>query len=181
MERPYSVVEAMRLKLILLSYLKIVPESFGFKPWSPFLDQTLALRMATLPEERRNGRLWQKQFFRKNGLDLESMNLPASRSNTLNHLAMERVPLPPLDTQLLGELVREEDVAWINQKVRPEGPLWRRTRQYYARLRQLRGGVRLTKPVSRHFQQRFDAYFAYLTLKPIESLLQRRNKAREES
>ena len=103
-----NVVEAMRFKIVLLSYLLIIPETSGFRPWSPFLDPSIALGMATLPPERRKDRLWQCEFFRKHGLDFEAMNLRASHQNTLDWQALRRIPVKPLDTHILRELIKPD-------------------------------------------------------------------------
>ncbi|GAH00653.1 unnamed protein product, partial [marine sediment metagenome] len=77
----------IRVKLILISYLTIVPEYFGFPVWTPFLNFDIAVSMLNIPKERRQGRAWQRDIFREYGLDLESMDLPKNTSNTLDYQA----------------------------------------------------------------------------------------------
>ncbi len=71
----YRVVAAMRCKLTLLSYLMRVPEHVGFKPWSPFLDQQVALDMLNISADRKKKRKWQREFFAKHQCDLERKKL----------------------------------------------------------------------------------------------------------
>ncbi|HEX8145346.1 MAG TPA: hypothetical protein VF553_22450 [Pyrinomonadaceae bacterium] len=165
----FRVVEAMRFKLVLLSYLFRVPESFGFRPWSPFLIPEIALSMLTLPPERRRQRLWQREFFQKHGLDLEAMNLRANRQNRLNQQAQRRIRIEPLDARLLGAVVEPSYVAWINRHVGQQGPWWNLLWRI-PRLPKIGGALRRLGLE----EQREKAYFAYLTLKPIETLLKKR-------
>lgn len=139
----YRVIQAMRFKIILLSYLFTVPQQFGFKVWSPFLDSEIALSMLTLPPSRRKNRIWQRELFQRNGLDLESMNLQRSTQNNLNYQAMCKMPVKPLDVKLLAEVVNPQYVQSIN---------------YYLQ------------------EKHLGAYCAYLTLKPIENAIKKRQE-----
>jgi len=163
------VVEAMRFKIILLCYLRNVPKHFGFMWWTPFLDIDLCMAMLNLPPDRKRGRLWQKEFFGKVGLDLESMNLQVSWQNNLNHQAMRRVPLKPLDVRLLAEVIKPAYVEWINREIVPQITLSDRIE---ASLNFPKLGRVLRK--LGFGPQRLPAYCAYLTLRPIESLLRKR-------
>ncbi|NEQ47615.1 MAG: hypothetical protein F6K00_30365 [Leptolyngbya sp. SIOISBB] len=167
----YQVIFLIRLKIILISYLIRVPQDmFGFKAWSPFLEQDIALSMLTLPSEWRKQRKWQRNLFRDNGLDLESMSLRFNKQNNLNYQAMRQVPLKPLDMDLLSEVVRPRYIEWINSKIKKQSPLkykisnFRRSSKINAVLNRLR--IK---------EERLNAYYAYLTLKPIEELLIKRN------
>jgi len=177
----FNVVEAMRFKMILLSYLMRLPSSLGFHPWSPFLYVDISLGMATLPPERRRDRRWQRDFFEMNGIDFEQMELRVDNHNTLNQVAMDRVPLIPLDDGLLSEVVNQQYVRWINKLVSPRSALRRLFQRAYPQLIRIRGGYRPYQWFSawdhNKSSERLTAYFAYLTLKPIETLLRKRNQA----
>ncbi|HEV2915716.1 MAG TPA: hypothetical protein VGX92_20715 [Pyrinomonadaceae bacterium] len=172
----FRVVESMRFKMVLLSYLLIVPRALGFAPWSPFLIPQIALSMLTLSPERRHKRLWQKEFFQKHGLDLESLNLPTDRQNRLHYEAMRRIRIPALDSGLLRDVVRPSYVSWINWQVGQQGALWDLMWRI-PRIPKLGGALRRLGVTD----ERERAYFAYLTLKPIEVLLRRRRAARASS
>jgi len=165
----------IRLKMILISYLLSVPIHFGFKPWSPFLDESIALGMATLTPERRNNRIWQKEFFQKCGLDMESMNLPVSYENTLNHQALRKIPVLPLDSNLLREVIDQNYIEWINRVLSaPSCTLREMALNKLLRVRKIGGALkRLGVAVGK---ERRLAYSAYLVLMPIQNLLKRRNK-----
>jgi hypothetical protein len=166
----------MRLRLTLLSYLLTVPASLGFRPAAPFIDIDLAMRMLTLPAELRWDRRWQRELFARHGVDLEAQRLSGDDRNTLNFQAMRRVPLRPLDVALLREVVKPDYVRWINRNVGPLGlpseALWR--------MGWTKGFRRLAKALAPTgiAERRMQAYCAYLTLKPIETLLLRRDRAR---
>ena len=166
----FRVVEAMRFKIVLLTYLLRVPAHFGFRPWSPYLQPSIALRMLTLPAERRAGRRWQREFFARHGLDLEALPLPVDRRNTLNQQALARQPLRPLNVQLLHEVIRPDYVRWINATVAQSGPLWER---FWSVVMNRRWGRPFRRRGLR--DRRMEAYCAYLTLRPIENALRRRN------
>lgn len=168
------VLTMVRLRMQLLSYLLRVPASLGLRPQAPFIDIDLALRMLTLPAEQRLDRRWQREFFARQGVDLESEAVPGDRRNTLNFQAMRRVPLEPLDVDLLREVVRPEYVRWINHNVGPLGYPW----EVYWRLNWT-PGFRRAVGQTRRFglrDQRLPAYAAYLTLRPIQQLLRRRER-----
>jgi len=60
----YQIINIIRLKILLISYLLSVPEHYGFKVWSPYLDMDVALGMINLPPERRRNRQWQMHKFK---------------------------------------------------------------------------------------------------------------------
>jgi hypothetical protein len=162
---------------MLLSYLLCVPDSLGLRAGAPFLDIDLAMRMLTLPAEQREDRRWQREFFARQGVDLEARALSFDGRNTLNFQGMHKVPLRPLDVELLREVVRPDYVRWINRNVGPLGLYSEAT----WRLGNRRGFRRAVGALERRTdvtQRRLLAYNAYLTLKPIESLLKRRDRAR---
>lgn len=167
------VVEAMRFKITLLCYLMIVPRTFGFRWWSPFLDIEVAMAMLNLPPERRRGRVWQKEFFQKHGLDFESMNLKVTHQNTLDLQALRRIPVRPLDVNLLREVVKPVYVEWINRNVVNHQSGTDRALGRLLRIRKVGGALRrlgFTASTSRQLE----AYNAYLVLLPIENLLRKR-------
>jgi hypothetical protein len=162
------VIEAMRCKLVLLEYLLRVPASLGFRPWAPFLDRELACGMVSLPAERRRGRVWQREHLEREGLLVEGGGLRCSWGNTLNHQALDRVPLAPLDAGLLADAVRPEYVRRVNAGVAAGGP-WRRVARGLRRWRLWSSGLRRLG-----LDGRLAAYCAYLTLWPLQELARQR-------
>ena len=163
----FQVVTTVRLKLMLISYLMRVPRLFGFEPWTPFLDIDIVMAMLNVSQHRRANRQWQRDFFRKVGLDLEAQSLRSSRQNNLNFQALRRLPLRPLDSALLADVIDPCYVNWINTHARitPLGKL----RSRLVRVRKLGGALRRLGVYDRTLQ----AYSAYLCLRPIESVLMR--------
>jgi hypothetical protein len=166
----FQIVTSMRLKLMLLSYLLRVPRLFGFEPWSPYLDIDIAMAMLNLPPERRANRLWQRDFFAKEGLDLENQGLVSTQQNNLNFQALRRIPLRPLDRDLLAPIIDPNYVDWINSNARmtSSGDL----RRKLAGVRKVGGALRrvgLGPPPT------LKAYCAYLCLRPIENVLRLQN------
>ena len=111
-----QVLASMRMKMILLSYLLNIPAHSGFKQVkAPYLNIDIALGMLNLPPNRRADRLWQKEFFIKNGLDVENWGLFADYRNGLDIYAMQAVTPKPLDISVLRELFDEGYLRWINK------------------------------------------------------------------
>lgn len=174
----WKLVWKVRLKNMLMTYLLRVPDYFGFRAWTPFHDIDVAMAMLNLPRDRTRNRLWLKEFYEVQGLDLEAMGISGKHGRELKHIAMDRVPLEPLDDVLLSEVVEPDYVRWINRSVQPRGTLRRSLPRLYPELRRIRGGYRayrlIHRSVQRQLSERLDAYHAYLTLKPVETLLRRR-------
>ncbi len=165
------VVEAMRAKLILLSYLLRVPRHYGLQPFAPFLDFEIAMEMLCIPENQRRHRAWQQEYFRRRRLLIEDDPPPADYRNTLNLQACRLLPPPPLDEDLLAQIIRPAYVRWINRRVQGCARWWRYLLPWswpawpgVGRLQRL-VGVR---------DDRLQAYYAYLTLYPLHALLQAR-------
>ena len=170
------VVFLLRQQALFYSYLATVPAACGLPCATPLVEPELARLLLTLPWELRNRRLWQRDLFRRRGLDLEFADLPGDWRNTLNLRALRRVPLPPLDADLLREVVKPEYVRWANRNVGRLGLPW----EAFVRLGRRRGFRRAVAGLQAAGldDQRSPAYFAYLTLRPLEALLRRRDRAR---
>jgi hypothetical protein len=170
----FRLVEAMRFKMILLSYLVTVPKVFGFKPWSPFLVQEIALGMATLPFERRKGRLWQREFFQRHGVDLSKMDLRANWINALDYQTVSKHPVPPLNVDLLREVIQPSYVEWVNRTLRRQVVLsrvWLDRLLFYRKVGFVLRRMGFKSKV-------LSAYPIYQVLKPIENLLGKRNETK---
>ncbi len=165
----FQIVTTIRLKIMLISYLMRVPRLFGFQPWSPYLDIDIATAMLNLPQKRRANRQWQRDFFRKVGLDMEHQGPAGSRQNNLNIQALRRVPLNPLDKDLLSKLVEPSYIDWVNKQVRITC-LGNLLRSILA-VPKIGGALRLLGMRDRTLP----AYFAYLCLRPIETYLRRKS------
>ncbi len=170
------VVFLIRQQALFYSYLAAVPEAAGLPCATPFVETEVARLLLTLPWELRNRRLWQRELFRRRGIDLEFADLPSDWRNTLNLRALRRVPPPPLDVELLREIVKPDYVRWVNRNVGRRGLPW----EAMVRLGWTRGFRKAVAALQAAgvTEQRSPAYFAYLTLRPLETLLRRRDRAR---
>ena len=163
----FQQIEIARIKIILLSYLLRVPESLGFKVSSPFLDPEICLGMLMLPNERRIGREWQREFFEKENLMLKTKS--ENNTNLLSHYSLKEIPVTPLDSQLLSELFDKKYIDFINDNVRVNT-----LRYLIARGLKKRYLWRVLRAIGMR-DKVIKAYNAYLTLKPIENLLRLRS------
>lgn len=164
------VVEAMRFKIMLLSYLFRVPEVYGFIPWSPFLDIDVAMSMLNLPQECRNNRKWQRDMFKRQKLDFEGMGLKEDWENSLNREACRRTPLSPLNRELLAMVVDGDYIDWINTNVRRVGNGWDVVWRQACRQPRVMGRPLELLGLNDQWHR---AYHAYLTMVPIERFMRR--------
>jgi hypothetical protein len=81
--------------------------------------------------------------------------------------------VPPLDEHLLREVIQPDYLRAINREVAKTGAFWHHFWQVFPR-----GSIGKACERVGFRDRRLEAYCAYLTLKPIEKLLQRRNAAR---
>lgn len=170
---PRRVIENARFRLGLLHYLVRVPEHYGFSVSAPFTNIDVATAMLTLPAERRLDRLWVRDFLRARGALFE--DTPGDESYSLYCPALRRRPLEPLDVSRLSEVIKPEYVSWINRTVGPLGVWheWYSAASYRPGLRRAAGFLR-TRGIR---PRRLEAYHAYMTLRPIQRLIQKRDAA----
>jgi hypothetical protein len=116
-----KTVQAMRMKINLLSYLTQIPEYFGLPVWTPFLNFEIVKATLNIPESRRKDRIWQRDFFRKVGLNLEEMNLKSSKINRLNYEVARKSPLEPLNVGLMTPYVKKSRLIEINKMLSNQG------------------------------------------------------------
>lgn len=161
----FRILELGRTKMVLLSYLLRVPQSLGFVTWSPFLDQEVVMAMLNLPQHRRENRLWQTDFFEREGL-LPQLSRREKRSrNNLNLYGLRESPLPPLDPVRLRNVASPQYIRWINKNIT------------FSNLDYIRRFA-LDYGPSRHFLKQHSltgsilpAYYAYLVMRPLHEFL----------
>ncbi len=170
------VVAMLRQQATFFSYMYRLPAAVGLESRAPFVDAGLARLMLTLPTDQRHKRAWQRELFAARGVDLEQAGLSFDWRNTLNFRALRRVPLEPLDPVLLREVVKPDYVRWANRHAGRYGLPW----EVFVRLGWQRGFRRLVKTLQAAGidDRRLPAYFAYLTLRPLQTLIERRDRAR---
>ena len=112
----YRMVELVRFKMMLLRYLMIVPESLGMSAASPFLDLDTAMSMLTIDPSRWENRLWQVDFFRRNGVNVEEFSEVnhTQPPNTSDLDAQNKKPLGPLNPNTLDFLMDRSIIDQIN-------------------------------------------------------------------
>jgi len=112
----YRMVELVRFKMMLLRYLMIVPESLGMSAASPFLDLDTAMSMLTIDPSRWENRLWQVDFFRRNGVNVEEFSEMnhTQPPNTSDLDAQNKKPLGPLNPNTLDFLMDQSIIHQIN-------------------------------------------------------------------
>lgn len=159
------LVYTIRTKMLLLSYLLDVPRMFGFVPESPFLDFEVAMRFATVADESRRDRIWQRDILNQR-FSLASLKGTATGFIDLGEL--ERNPLPPLDVRRLARFVRCDYLESVNRLVAKVPAVDRFWLRLVERRRVLPSIGRL---ISHHDVA--GAYNAYLVLRPIDLLLAR--------
>jgi asparagine synthetase B (glutamine-hydrolysing) len=170
----WRLIEEVRFRVLLTHYLLKVPELYGFRVDAPFLDIDVAAAMLTLPAERRRKRRWITEYLASRGAQLDDVH--GNGRYWLYWPVMRAQPLAPLDAGLLAEIVKPDYVRWINRTVSWRG-LWY---EGYERLSRRPGGRRAAAYLRATGlrQRRLEAYYAYMTLRPLQRLLQKRDAAR---
>lgn len=162
------ILITIQLKMILLSYLIKVPESMGISTYAPFLNQNIALSIMGLPWQLKENRRWQKDYFESRGLMIDE-NQKYDPYNSLNLMAFRKRQLQPLDSSLLGEVIDENFVEWVNHKLYKKtivpSPVYKGTIK-----------SQFNKLIAKYNSDFFLAYNYYLVLSPIERLIKERNK-----
>lgn len=179
----YRVIESMRFKMTLLSYLIKIPAHYKFRAWSPFLDMNIALSMLNLPSDRKNNRQWQRDLFKKNNLDLEK-DLPfKNRKNTLDLKLLIDEKLDLLDKEKLSEIINPDYIDWINNTISSSKKTLLRKKilglpfsisSYLPKINNIAKEIGLD-----NYQidgPEGKALAAYLTLKPLELIILKRDK-----
>lgn len=111
----YKTIFTVRIKIILISYLTIIPEYFGWPVWTPFLNFEIATKMLNLPAELRTGRVWQRKFFSKVGLNVEELVRKKSFNNQLDEYILKNSSLDLLDVDTLSEIFQKKRIVEINK------------------------------------------------------------------
>jgi hypothetical protein len=109
-----KAIFTIRMKLILISYLTQLPEYFGLPVWTPFLNFNIVKTTLNLPHKKRINRVWEKDFFKEVGLDLEEMALISIKSNNLDYEIMKNATLEPINIDLMKQYINEEKLLLIN-------------------------------------------------------------------
>lgn len=177
----FRIIEAMRAKIMLLKYLCVIPDSVGFNTWSPFLDIDVAMAMLSIPQHRRKKRSWQKDFFVREGLDIESSVGNKDFNNTLNLDTMIKHDFDPLNVDILESCVSSSYVEEVNSILKKSKYTLKQKKRIHLFLGRFNlpklvlQGLRVTNINPYHLRNRESwAYNAYLVLKPIEMLLKKR-------
>jgi len=166
----FRIITAMRTKMMMLQYLITVPEHEGFAGFSPFIDEDLSLATLNLPASERQGRKWQRDYFRQRGLLFEEQKHDYTYQNSLNYDALVHERLRPLNVGLLREVFDEDYIHWINKELADMG-MGERVFQRLMHTPKVKEVLKLAG-----FKNKLiSAYFAYITIKPIEILLEKRN------
>lgn len=158
-------VYLVRTKMMLLSYLRKVPESFGYSFASPFLDPNVALTIATIERNQRVGRQWLKKFFEVSDVPINP-NPVGMRSPHLDLGELSRNALPPLSPTMLSTYVDPSFTDWVNRKVQKVSA---RSRISFYLLEMSRIGPTIGRKLWDPGLQK--AYNAYMCLRPIQELL----------
>jgi hypothetical protein len=114
----FQIISLIRLKVVLLSYLTQMPEYFGLISYTPFLNFNIVSKMLKISSSRREDRKWQTDFFAKNGIDINVLNLKYTKSNTLYLDVFKKSEFELLDVELLSEFISEKHLKKINKSIK---------------------------------------------------------------
>ncbi len=170
-EMYYRIVSSCRMKNMLLNYVLKVPDVFGFKSRAPYNDIEIALAMLNIPQERWLDRKWQVDLFRKNGIYVQDEIKKTNRENILDLCALHNVKPEELDAKLLSEVIDPKYVEWINKTL---------NKSDIAKAVARTSKIKFFRKKQEKFRDKITpAYNAYLTLRPIQNILKKRQKAND--
>jgi len=101
-----SPILTLRLKIILLSYLISIPDYLGIPTWAPFLNFDIVKSLLSIEPSKRFGRVWESEFFKSKGINLETMNISCTNTNTLNKEGQDKLPLAGINIISLMKLIK---------------------------------------------------------------------------
>ena len=101
------IIYLIRTKLILLSYLMIIPEYLWVITETPFLNKEVSLDILSLPSEERKWRNWQKKYFKSEWIYFEETNIKTDISNSLDQITL---------SETKNELTLKNIPKFIDQK-----------------------------------------------------------------
>jgi len=110
----WQPIITIRLKIILISYLMNLPDYFGFPSWTPYLNFDIVNSMLNVPKIRWQDRKWQKDFFIRCNLDMDSYVAVADRTNTLDSFSIIRSLPERLNERKLSYVVSQNISSSIN-------------------------------------------------------------------
>lgn len=169
----FRAIAGVRFKIIYLNFLLRIPEIYGFKPYSPFLNENLALAMLRLPDSERKGRYWQERYFQKNGINDVSLPSSYDKSNFLFHKSLLIRPLAPLCEKKLSEIINPAYILAINAHIdiRPYPvwhPVWRFKVDNWLHKAKYKTGLTSNPQLLRF-------YWPYMVLYPLQYLIETRD------
>ncbi|GGH09448.1 hypothetical protein FAZ19_01940 [Sphingobacterium alkalisoli] len=168
----YRIIATMRTKMMLLKFLISIPQRYNFEGYSPFLEEDIALAMLNLPKDRKHNRIWQRDFFKRHNVLFEEEKHSYTYQNSLNYDVIKKHGLKPLNIQLLKEHFKKDYIEWVNRKI--SGISAREAIfQTLMHTPKIKGMMKML----RFKNELMAAYFAYITIKPIENLLNLRNES----
>jgi len=163
----YQNISTLRLKMILLSFLFKIPEHYGFNPYSPFIDEKIAIKMLNLPIFDRQNRKWQKSFVKKSGENTNKNPFIMSFRNNLGYQVLKNFKFEKLNHNLLTDLFEVEYIKNINKEL-----------SSYSIKDKILEFIFSTPRIGRLItsklkldNKKLSAYNAYLTIKPIQDIL----------
>ena len=108
-------VFTVRMKLMLISYLTQIPEYFGMPVWTPFLNFEIVKSTLNIEDSRRENRVWQKEFFKNVGLNLEDMNLKSVKCNKLDYEITKISTFEQIDISIMNNYIDNNRLIKINK------------------------------------------------------------------
>lgn len=119
----FQLISTIRMKIVLISYLVRVPEYFGIPVWTPFLNYDIAMSILRLPAEQREKRLWQKDFFKSRGLDIENLGLRYSKVNSLNNQGALSFDFEDINSKAVSDYFKPDKIEEINKHINNQNKL----------------------------------------------------------
>ncbi|MBN1468918.1 MAG: hypothetical protein JW924_09345 [Fusobacteriaceae bacterium] len=162
----FQVIQIIRFKIILLSYLITIPEYFGFPVITPYLNKRIVLGMINLEKDRRKNRVWQKEFFIKKGLNIEDMKIKKSTQNSLDMQILKKSGVDTIKIEKIEKYIEKHYLLTINNVLRNRKIDLNWGINYLLRIPKVGGLMRRIGVKDR----KNTSYNSYLTIKALEKI-----------
>jgi len=159
--------------MILLSYLTTLPEYFGWPASAPFLNMDIVFSMLRISPDRRKNRIWQRDYFSRNGVSNLDFLEKGDRRNSLDYDVMKNAinnkAFKLLDNKVFEDFISHRYIDSVNKSIstfptKPRESFYQLTFKW----RYLRGFLRfLSLPYNVHLRH----LYSFLIIKAIEKTL----------
>lgn len=166
----FRLIDITRNKMMLIRYLEVIPEFYGYKMVSPFIDEKIAKRMLKLPADIKENRKWQVDYFKSKNIFVDDCVTKNKRRSYIHERLYVQQNKPYLRPELFKEIYDIKRIEYINKHI---------GNGYLSKIEILLSvpfrGRSLILPFLPKYNFK-EVFCEYITLLPLQYLMERRNQ-----